>query len=111
MPSFIVTLAGMLVFRGMTNLVLQGQSIGPFPDAFGAVSSGFIPDLFHGQTLHITSILLGVLVGVLFFVIELRHRAGAAKHGVDSGSFSIFLNKNVGRTALLSLFCYLLASS
>src|SRR5260370_21946094 len=56
MPSFIVTLAGMLVFRGMTNLVLQGQSIGPFPDAFAAVRSGFIPHLFSGQPLHITSV-------------------------------------------------------
>src|SRR5260370_34096785 len=78
MPSFIVTLAGMLVFRGMTNLVLQGRGIGPCPDAFGGVSSGFIPVLFEGQTRHFSWILGGVLVGVLFFVIVLRHRAGAA---------------------------------
>jgi putative multiple sugar transport system permease protein len=110
MPSFIVTLAGMLVFRGLTNLVLQGQSIGPFPDAFGAVSTGFIPDVFHGRALHITSIILGILVGALFFVIELRHRAGAAKHGVESGSFVMFVTKNVVLTALIVFFCYVLAS-
>jgi putative multiple sugar transport system permease protein len=110
MPSFIVTLAGMLVFRGLTNLVLQGQSIGPFPDAFAAVSSGFIPDVFHGQTLHITSIVLGILVGALFFIIELRHRASAARYGVGSSSFAMFFAKNVILTGLVVLFCYILAS-
>ncbi|EKS70352.1 MULTISPECIES: multiple monosaccharide ABC transporter permease [unclassified Caballeronia] len=109
MPSFIVTLAGMLVFRGLTNLVLQGQSIGPFPSDFAKVSSGFIPDVFHGQGLHITSILLGVVVGALFFFIELRHRSSAAKHGVESGSVSMFVIKNVVLTGLLVFFCYLLA--
>lgn len=110
MPSFIVTLAGMLVFRGLTNLVLQGQSIGPFPDAFATVSSGFISDVFHGQSLHITSIVLGILVGALFFVIELRHRASATRYGMDSGSFSMFIAKNVILTALIVFFCYVLAS-
>ncbi|POR51088.1 multiple monosaccharide ABC transporter membrane protein [Paraburkholderia eburnea] len=110
MPSFIVTLAGMLVFRGLTNLVLQGQSIGPFPDSFAAVSSGFIPDVFRGQDLHITSIVLGVLVGAAFFAIELRHRAAATKYGMEKGSFSMFVAKNVVLTGLIVYFCYLLAS-
>ncbi|WP_082163734.1 multiple monosaccharide ABC transporter permease [Caballeronia mineralivorans] len=110
MPSFIVTLAGMLVFRGLTNLVLQGQSIGPFPDAFAAFSSGFIPDVFHGQSLHVTSILLGILVGFLFFVIELRHRASATKYGMGSGSFSMFVAKNVILTGLIVFLCAILAS-
>ena len=34
-PSFIVTLAGMLVFRGATQYLLEGQSIAPFPRSFG----------------------------------------------------------------------------
>ena len=110
MPSFIVTLAGMLVFRGLTNLVLQGQSIGPFPDQFAAVSSGFIPDVFHGQGLHITSLALGIAVAAMFFVIELRQRANTARHGMESRSFSMFVIKNVVLSALLITFCYVLAS-
>ncbi|MCO1340837.1 multiple monosaccharide ABC transporter permease [Burkholderia multivorans] len=110
MPSFIVTLAGMLVFRGLTNLVLQGQSIGPFPDAFAAVSSGFIPDVFRGEDLHITSIVLGILVGAAFFVIELRHRASAAKYGMGKGSMPMMVAKNAVLTGLIVYFCYLLAS-
>jgi len=44
-PSFIVTLAGMLLFRGATLFILQGQPVGPFPDSFRAISSGFIPEV------------------------------------------------------------------
>src|SRR5882757_883020 len=44
-PSFIVTLGGMLVFRGLTGNILLGQFVGPFPRDFQSISSGFIPDV------------------------------------------------------------------
>src|SRR5262249_5045528 len=57
-PSFIVTLAGMLVFKGLALAVLEGQSVGPFPPTFQKLSSGFIPELFPDfGTLHPTSLL------------------------------------------------------
>src|SRR5688500_6196034 len=61
-PSFIVTLAGMLVFKGLALALLQGQSVGPFPGGFQLLSSGFIPDFFNGETLRITSLVIGVAV-------------------------------------------------
>jgi len=39
-PSFIVTLSGMLLFRGLTLFMLQGQPVGPFPESFRAIASG-----------------------------------------------------------------------
>src|SRR4051794_11098008 len=53
-PSFIVTLAGMLVFKGLALALLQGQSVGPFPGGFQLLSSGFVPDVFNGETLRTT---------------------------------------------------------
>ena len=44
MPSFIVTLGGMLIFRGLTGNLLLGQFVGPFPKGFQNIASGFIPD-------------------------------------------------------------------
>ena len=44
-PSFIVTLAGMLLFRGATLWMLGGQPVGPFAESFRAISSGFIPEV------------------------------------------------------------------
>ncbi|MET0208983.1 MAG: sugar ABC transporter permease, partial [Burkholderiaceae bacterium] len=57
-PSFIVTLAGMLVFKGLALALLAGQSIGPFPDVFQRLSSGFIPDAFDVEGMRLTSLLL-----------------------------------------------------
>ena len=48
-PAFLVTLSGELVFRGLTQVVLDGASIGPFSDTFRAIASSFIPDLFGGS--------------------------------------------------------------
>src|SRR6185369_1285188 len=41
-PAFIVTLAGMLVFRAVTLTVLGNQGIGPFPEAVRTLSNGFV---------------------------------------------------------------------
>lgn len=41
-PAFIVTLAGMLLFRGLALMTLQNSNIGPFPDQFRAIGNGFV---------------------------------------------------------------------
>ena len=43
-PAFIVTLSGMLVFRGLTLIVLSGLTLAPFPPAYLAYSTGYVPD-------------------------------------------------------------------
>ncbi|MEO5796732.1 MAG: multiple monosaccharide ABC transporter permease [Rhodoferax sp.] len=109
-PSFIVTLAGMLVFRGLALALLQGQSVGPFPDTFQLLSSGFIPDLFSSEGLRLTSLLLGVLVALALVVAGIRARANQQKHGVTGEPTAFFWGKMVIFSALLITFSYLLAS-
>ena len=41
-PAFIVTLAGMLLFRGLALMTLQNTNIGPFPDNYRAIGNGFV---------------------------------------------------------------------
>ena len=110
MPSFIVTLAGMLIFRGATIAISQGQSIGPFPPAFTALSSGFIPEVFAYPGLRITSLLLGVAVAALFWVVEYRSRRRTVKSGGIAAPAALFALKNGVVAALLVYFCYLLAT-
>ncbi|TBU90928.1 multiple monosaccharide ABC transporter permease [Phytopseudomonas dryadis] len=110
MPSFIVTLAGMLIFRGATIAITGGQSIGPFPETFGAISSGFIPDVFNGQGLRVTSLLLGIAVAAVFCFIELRARKRAAKSGAVVGSWLVFVLRNAVVFGLIVFFCYKLAT-
>src|SRR6476659_10751257 len=62
-PSFIVTLAGMLVFKGLALAVLQGQSVGPFSATFQKLSSGFIPEMFPSAgALYPTSLVIGAMM-------------------------------------------------
>ena len=110
MPSFIVTLAGMLIFRGATIAISQGQSIGPFPPAFSAISSGFIPDFFAHEQLRLTSLLLGFAVAVIFWVIEYRSRARIQKSGGSVSPMAMFALKNGVVAGLLVYFCYLLST-
>jgi putative multiple sugar transport system permease protein len=109
-PSFIVTLAGMLVFKGLALALLQGRSVGPFPEEFQLLSSGFIPDFFNGETLRISSLVLGAVVAVALFVLKLRERAGHVRHEMEEEPGAFFLAKNVAFAAVIVWFCWMLAS-
>src|ERR1700743_2806757 len=83
-PSFIVTLAGMLVFKGLALAVLQGQSLGPFPPTFQKLSSGFIAGLLPDiGTVHPTSLLIGVVLAFAMVYASAKMRTREASHGID----------------------------
>ncbi|MAU95645.1 MAG: ABC transporter permease [Fulvimarina sp.] len=88
-PSFIVTLAGMLVFKGLTLWLLAGQSVGPFPANFQLISSGFLPDVFGIKGFNLLSMLLGVAVVavMLFFGLRSRFRNRASSHDDEPALF------------------------
>jgi len=109
-PSFIVTLAGMLVFKGLALALLQGQSIGPFPEAFQLLSSGFIPDVFNGESLRISSVVLGAVVAAVLFGIKLRERVAHVRHGMEEEPGFFFLAKQAVFAFVIVWFCWLMAS-
>jgi putative multiple sugar transport system permease protein len=109
-PSFIVTLAGMLVFRGMSLALLQGRSIGPFPVSFQHLSSGFIPDVFSGTDLRTTSLLLGLLAAVALVGFSLRARAQQARHGMEDEPYGFFVLKIAVFAGAIVFFSTMLAT-
>jgi putative multiple sugar transport system permease protein len=109
-PSFIVTLAGMLVFKGLSLALLQGQSIGPFPVEFQRLSSGFIPDVLAGTDLRTTSLLVGLLAAAALGAASLRGRARQARHGMETEPYGFFIAKTLLFVAAIVYFSYLLAS-
>jgi putative multiple sugar transport system permease protein len=109
-PSFIVTLAGMLVFKGLTLALLAGQSVGPFPEAFQRLSSGFIPDPIGGTALRTTSLVVGALAAAALVFFKLRGRAKLAAHGMAQEPYAFFLAKNLFFAAIILFFSYLLAT-
>jgi putative multiple sugar transport system permease protein len=109
-PSFIVTLAGMLVFRGLTLALLGGDSIGPFAVPFQQLSTGFIYDFFGQTGFRITSMLIGAVVAVIMFYNSLRRRLNREKHGFQGGSFVLFVLENIIISGLVLYLSYQLAS-
>jgi putative multiple sugar transport system permease protein len=109
-PSFIVTLAGMLVFKGLALAVLGGSSVGPFPADFQLLSTGFIPDPFSGENLRILSLVVGVLIALGLLISKVRERADRIKHGMDNEPTAFFALKNLVFVAMITAFSYLLSS-
>ncbi len=109
-PSFIVTLAGMLVFKGLALAVLGGSSVGPFPADFQLLSTGFIPDPFSGENLRILSLVVGVLIALGLLISKVRDRADRIKHGMDNEPTVFFVLKNLVFVAMITAFSYLLSS-
>lgn len=110
-PSFIVTLAGMLVFKGLALALLQGQSLGPFPATFQKLSSGFIPEMFPSAgTLYPTSLAIGALLTLFLVYASVKGRAREQAHGIETEPFAVFAAKNVVLAAVVLYFTYLIAS-
>jgi putative multiple sugar transport system permease protein len=119
-PSFIVTLAGMLVFKGLVLALLGGASVGPFPVEFQLLSAGFLPDVFgpitipQGEgaplTLHTTTLVIGVLATLVFVFTSVRSRKRRQEHGYEAEPFAVFAVKTAVLGALILFFSYLLAS-
>ncbi|NSY69720.1 sugar ABC transporter permease [Agrobacterium tumefaciens] len=94
-PSFIVTLAGMLVFRGLTLFVLGGKNIGPFPTDFQIISTGFLPDIGGIEGLNTSSMILTLVITVVLFYLAWRRRVVNVKHGIDVEPFGFFIVQNL----------------
>ncbi|BDG43661.1 multiple monosaccharide ABC transporter permease [Saccharococcus caldoxylosilyticus] len=109
-PAFIVTLAGMLLFRGFTMIILEGQSIAPFPKSFQNISSGFLPDLFHGQNLHIFTLVIGLIASILFIGSEIRKRNNQKQYGFTISPAAVFGAKLIVIVAIIMAFSYVLAT-
>ncbi len=110
-PAFIVTLAGMLLFRGLTITILQGLTLSPFPDSFTFISSGFIPDIFSflGPNLNVTSVLIGTIISIIYILIEIKNRTEKQKYNFESLPFILFMTKVILIAFVINLFFFWLA--
>ncbi|MCB1342398.1 MAG: sugar ABC transporter permease, partial [Pseudooceanicola sp.] len=109
-PSFIVTLAGMLVFRGLSLWLLEGQSVGPFPKGFQLISTGFIPDLFGVGRPNVTAIAVGVIAAMVIVWLGLRRRARDRQYGIEGEPAAFFAVRNAIVAGALIYVSYKLAT-
>jgi len=108
-PAFIVTLAGMLLFRGLDLIILNAESI-PVPIEFQRIANGYIPEFgpdtgYHNGTLILIALALAAMVW-----FEFRKRADIRKHGMPVPSMMRSVLKLIVLGAIVLVFGLLLAS-
>ncbi len=108
-PAFIVTLSSMLLFRGLTLVVLKGATVGGLPDGFEAMGNGFLPDVGPDTGLSNLTLLIAALLSVFLVFLEFRKRASAIRYNFDVAPVGLFYAKLVAIVAVVMIFAYLLA--
>lgn len=108
-PAFIVTLSGLLMFRGLTQVVLGGQSLAPFPKAFQQISTGYLPDIAGGQ-IHLLSMVLGVVITGILILGQWRTRERRKKNLFEVESMAAFAFKAVFTAVVFLGATYIFAS-
>ncbi|MFC8131971.1 multiple monosaccharide ABC transporter permease [Streptomyces sp. NPDC057302] len=109
-PSFIVTLAGMLLFRGLTQIVLEGQSLSPFPEGFQNIAKGFIPEMGPYTQYHNPTLVLGLVTVAFLLFREWRSRKQQLAYDLDVTPTGLWAAKLVAITAAVVAFTLTLAS-
>jgi putative multiple sugar transport system permease protein len=96
-PAFIVTLAGMLIFRGLMIAMLSGRNLGPFPTSFQAISNGYVPDLLSFMApagVNMLALAVGVIVTALILWSNWRARTLEQSHGMAEEPVELFYGRN-----------------
>lgn len=108
-PAFLVTLSGELVFRGLTQVVLDGASIGPFSPAFRTMASSFlIPDEVSAGTVMSITMIIAVIACVLVVLSQVLARRNKVAHGVPVGSPVGMIVRCVLLSAVILALSYLM---
>ena len=108
-PAFIVTLAGMLIFRGLALVVLGNANIGSFPVEYRALGNGYLTNLFGDFGVDPFTLVIGAIAAVVLVVQQFRTRTGRLKYGQDVEPFVWFVAKLALIVLAIGAFAYALA--
>ena len=112
-PPFITTLAGMLIFRGLSNVVLQGKTMSvtneKFVQIFGGGAKCYVPDIFGGSELNILCMVVGIIACALYLFFTFRSSAARRKAGLETERPLVTVVKAVVIVAVIMFFTLRLA--
>jgi putative multiple sugar transport system permease protein len=110
LPAFIVTLAGMLMFRGLTMVILKGQTKAPFSKAFQALAAGYLPGReWNVDGLNIIAVVAGLAVSFILAFAMLNSRRIRMRHHFDPVPLWVDVLKIASVVAAVNLLTYELA--
>jgi len=108
-PAFIVTLAGMLIFRGATMVTLGNTQISPFPDTFRNIASGFLNGVLGGNGYDLFTLILAALGVAAFAFSQFRERRARQQYQQDVSGMPAFVAKIVAVAVVAMAFAWQLA--
>lgn len=110
-PSYVVSLAGMFIWRGLLLLVTQETGTIIVPNkGFNAIGNGFIPDIVPESRIHILTLIIGA-VGIAAFVIgSIRGRQNKLKYQFEVLSMPLFIIKLIFISLIIGGITWILAS-
>jgi putative multiple sugar transport system permease protein len=111
-PSFVASLAGWLIYRGLLLLVTAATgTIIIQDDAFNAIGNGYIPDINLGflPDVHKVTLLLGLIAIVLFIISSINSRRKQQAYDFEVLPYDMFILKLVFLSVLVGLITWVLA--
>lgn len=109
-PSFVASLAGMLVFRGALLRVTEKSGTIIIKDKhFNAIGNGFIPSLAKVGGLNLLSLIFGLVIIVLYIYSEFSKRRNKLKYNFEVMSNQMFTVKIVFVSAIIAYLTWIIA--
>ena len=96
-PPFVVTLATMLMGRGLTYTILKAQTKGPLPDNYVKVGAGFLPTIkvpFGAGTLDLVAVIIAIVATILLILSEMKDVKTKKKYGFHTSPLWQLVLKN-----------------
>ncbi|MFT4258905.1 multiple monosaccharide ABC transporter permease [Microbacterium sp.] len=110
-PAFIVTLAGMLLFRGLTFIVLSNVSLSPFGGEYYSIANGFFNGLLGGYGVDVFTLVIFAIGVVGYAVWQVRSRRSKLAHQQSVEALGWFITKIAVIAAVVMWFGYQLGTS
>ncbi len=112
-PPFITTLAGMLIFRGLSNVVLNGLTVSltdtTFIKLFGGGANCYVPDFFGIEGFNLTAMLAGIIACAIYLFTQIQGRIKKTRKGYEIESINKMLIRSVIICAVILAFSFQLA--
>ena len=109
-PPFIVTLGGMLLWRGFAQVILDGQSLAPYPQSYLKYFTSFLPNTENSSLLMTITLSVAAIICVIFIIMEIMGRAKKVKKGYSVEIMPILLAKLIVNSAVIMYFSYKLGN-
>lgn len=105
-PAFIVTLAGMLLWRGVALIILNGLTISPFPDEYLRYFNSFIPYSDNKSTIFTVTLLIGAVVSAVYVAWQVFARVQKKRKNYALESPAAFIGRTAAICAVVMAFAY-----